>query len=499
MRPVVLIVLDGWGYREDAEHNAISAAQTPVFDALWTQYPHALLDASGPAVGLPEGQMGNSEIGHMTIGAGRVIDTDLVRIAKAIHNNEFSENPEFLHLFSEVKRRRSTLHVLGLIGYGGVHSHSEHLHAFLSAAHAAGVTRVAIHAITDGRDTPPTSAAEYLRDLETALADLGLGHIATVTGRFYAMDRDNNWSRTKQAEDALFLGVGKTYSSGTPSQAVEGLYTQGAIDEHLPPLVFPQGGEPQTIGEGDGIFFFNFRSDRARQLTKKLVEHAEALSLTIVTMTEYDPKLPVRVAFPPLAVAATLAGEISKANLRQAHIAETEKFPHATYFLNGGREEPHPAEVHVLLESRKDVATHDLAPEMRAKEIADEAILHIVGGYDFIFINFANPDMVGHTAQVPAIISAVETVDRELGRVLAALEQEGGVAVVTADHGNAELTTDPQTGAPHTSHTTNLVPCIISDKTVSMRSRGGLSDLAPTVLRLMGLHKPINMTGESLI
>jgi 2,3-bisphosphoglycerate-independent phosphoglycerate mutase len=499
-KQVVVIVLDGWGYREDPTHNATKVAKTPIYNSIWEKYPHTLLEASGLAVGLPEGQMGNSEIGHTTIGAGKVIDTDLVRIGKAILQNEFVSNPAFTKVFDHVKTYGSTLHVKGLIGPGGIHAHSEHLHAFLRAAKQAGITKIAVHAFTDGRDAPPQSAADYLEELEKVIEDLGVGYIATASGRFYAMDRDNNWDRVKKAEDAVFHGQGITVSGKKPSQVMRELYKADKLDEHIEPMVFlDDSGKPYTLEKNDAIFFFNFRSDRAKQLSKKIIEKRDTHNVLFVTLTEYDPGFEAHVAFPPIKIETTLAKEISKAGLTQAHIAETEKFPHATYFLNGGKQDPHEGESHILLDSRKDVPTHDLAPKMRAESIADKAIEEIEKGTNFIFINFANPDMVGHTANVPAIVEALEEVDMQLGRVLKALEAKGGVAFVTADHGNAEVNIDPITGNKHTSHTINPVPAIITAEGYNLRSGGGLADIAPTILKLMDINQPGSMTGQSLV
>ncbi len=511
LKTTMLIVLDGWGYREDSTHNAIAAAKTPFFNKIWKEYPHTLIEASGLAVGLPEGQMGNSEIGHTTIGAGKIIDTDLVRIAKSINSGDFAKNSAFQQLFAHVKSHDSVLHIKGLVSQGGVHSHTDHLHAFLKAAKEAGITKIAIHAYTDGRDTGPQSGAGYLRELETVIDDLGVGFIASASGRFYAMDRDNNWDRVKKAEDAIFAGKGNVVGVKKPSQVMEELYKKGIVDELLEPIIFlDENGKSYSIGKNDGVFFFNFRSDRARQISKKVVEQVEKLNLCFVTLTEYDKKLEAMVAFAPVSIETTLAAEVSKAGLTQAHIAETEKFPHATYFLNGGKEKPHEGEVHLMLESRKDVPTHDLAPKMRAEGIADQAIEQINKGTHFIFINFANPDMVGHTANVPAIIEAVEEVDFQLKRVLEALEKKGGIAFVTADHGNAEVNIDPVTGERHTAHTINPVPVVLTSKDFQFieagkykgshaLSIGTLADIAPTILKLMNIDKPKTMTGNSLV
>lgn len=499
MRQTMLIVLDGWGYRESLKDNAIANANTPFFDDLWKNYPHALLQASGLAVGLPEGQMGNSEVGHTTIGAGKIIDTDLVRIGKAIAADELGKNPAIVALFDHVKKNNSTLHLLGLLGDGGVHAHSEHLFAMLRVAKIAGIKKVAIHVFTDGRDTPPQSASKYLKDLEDVLKEVGIGLISTVSGRFYAMDRDGNWDRLEKVEQAIFESKGNVCKI-EPDQFIENLYKNGKSDECLEPIVCQDAdGKCQAIEGDDGVFFFNFRADRARMLTEKILERTAGKNVCLVTMTQYSAELDCLVAFPPISIETTLAGEISKAGLTQAHIAETEKFAHATYFLNGGRELPYLGEVHEMIPSHKDVPTHDLAPKMRAEAIADKAIEFIEKGTDFIFINFANADMVGHTANVPAIIEAVEELDKQLGRVVTAIQEVGGVAFITADHGNAELNVDQETGIKHTSHTTNPVPAIIIDKAIKMKSEGGLADVAPTVLGLIGVSQPATMTGISLL
>ena len=494
---VVLIVLDGWGHRLETEHNAIAAAKTPYFDRIWQENPHALLRTDGLAVGLPEGQMGNSEIGHTTIGAGTVIDTDLVQIAKLIDNGEFDRNPAFVELFDHVRQHNSTLHVIGMLSTGGVHSHSDHLFAFLRAAKEQGILKLAVHVITDGRDVAPRSGAGYLEELEKVLAEIGIGQIATVSGRFYAMDRDKNWDRLSLYEQAIFAGEGQEKIMARPSDALRERYVGGQLDEHLKPIVFLDAdGNHYPIETGDGVFFFNFRPDRARMLAKKLSERADTHDLQVVTMAEFDKAVPLPAAFPPRVIETTLGAEIANAGLSQVHIAETEKFPHATYFLNGGREQPHEREEHIMLESRKDVPTHDLAPEMQAEGIADAALRSM--SMDFMFINFANPDMVGHTGNVPAIVTALETVDRQLERVVSAVTQAGGIALITADHGNAEQNVDPLSGEIHTAHTVNPVPLIAVNASGALHD-GSLADLAPTVLHLLGLPQPPAMTGSNLL
>lgn len=504
-KPLVLVILDGWGYRPDPRHNAIAQAKTPFFDSLLNNYPHTLLNASESHVGLPKGQIGNSEIGHMTMGTGRVIDVDLVRISKAIKTGQFRRNNAFQKLFFHVKKFNSTLHVYGLVSPGGIHSHHDHLYAFLRAAKQAKISKVAIHAFTDGRDVPPKSAGQYLRQLEQVIKQLGIGFIATVSGRFFAMDRDKNWDRVKKVEDAVFHARGKTIKNQKPSEVVNRLYRQGIIDELLEPIVFlDDAGNGYPLQKNDGVFFFNFRSDRARQLAKKVLDLKHLQNLCFVTLTEYDKNFNTLVAFPPPKTDTTLAAEISKAGLSQSHIAETEKYAHVTYFFNGGRELPHKREQHFLINSRKDIKTHDQAPQMRAKEIAAKAVSRLRAGDDVLVINFANADMVGHTANQPAIITAVETVDRQLEKIATAVLARQGTMIITADHGNAEVNVDERSGEKHTAHTLNLVPFIVvangkKPPVKIQKKRGSLADVAPTVLSLLGLKKPKSMTGKNLL
>lgn len=498
-KQMILIVLDGWGYREEKKDNAIAEANTPFFDYLWSNYSHAFLNASGLAVGLPEGQMGNSEVGHTAIGAGKIVNTDLVRISKAIENNEFGNNPAFTELFNHVKNNDSVLHIQGLLGVGGVHSHTDHLYAFLKAAKEAGVKKIALHLFTDGRDTAPQSAYEYLSELENFLKDLGIGFIASASGRFYAMDRDNNWDRLEKAEDALFECKGNICAERKPSEIVKELYNKGIFDEHIEPIVFvDENGKSYQIKDNDGVFFFNFRADRARMLSKKVCDKMDGCNICFVTLTQYDKNFNCLVAFPPEAIETTLGNEISKFGLTQVRIAETEKFAHATYFLNGGREEPYTGEKRILIPSRKDVKTHDMAPKMRAEEIADKTIEEIKNGTDFIFINFANADMVGHTANREAIIIAIEELDKQLKRVCDSAKEKDATVFITADHGNAEMNIDPKTGEKHTSHTTSPVPFISTDKTIKLRN-GILADIAPTILNYFKIEIPKTMTGKILI
>ena len=510
-KQIALIVLDGWGYREEKANNGIAEAKTPFFRELWAKYPHSLLKASGLAVGLPEGQMGTSEVGHTTIGAGKVIFTDLVRISEAAKRGEFATNETLQKLFAHAKKNNSTLHLLGLVGPGGVHAHSEHLYEILKAAKKAGLKKVAIHAFTDGRDTAPQSAGEYLLELEKNISEIGLGFISTMMGRYFAMDRSNNWDRIAKAEEAIFKGKGMSYpgnqSGKQASTMAKILYEQDKNDEFFEPVVFlDKEGKKELIKENDAVFFFNFRADRARMLSQKIMEYgkeanpmdARGKNIFFGTLTQYDKTFDCPVAFPPVMIETTLAKEISQAGLTQAHIAETEKFAHATYFLNGGEEKPYVGEKHILVPSRKDVPTHDLAPEMMAEAIADKAVAEINNGTDFIFINFANADMVGHTANREAIIMAVEKVDKELKKVVDALLAKGGVAFITADHGNAEIYFDAESGKKHTAHTVNPVPFIVTDSVKKVKE-GTLADITPTILATFGLLKPDSMTGKSLL
>ncbi|MFA6526070.1 MAG: 2,3-bisphosphoglycerate-independent phosphoglycerate mutase [Candidatus Buchananbacteria bacterium] len=500
-KQIALIVLDGWGMREEKEYNAIVEAQTPFFDLLWSTKPHTLLDAAGLAVGLPEGVIGNSEIGHGTIGIGRTIDTDVVKINKAIENNELGRIEEIKNLFDHVKKYDSVCHVFGMVSPASVHSHSDHLYGFLRAAKEAGIEKVAIHAFTDGRDTPPQSAAGYLEELEEVMDDLQIGFIATAAGRFYGMDRDNNWDRIEKAEEAIFGGkAGNVIQGKKPSEVLKELYINGVIDEHLEPVVFlDENGKSIKVEKNDGAFFFNYRYDRARQMAQKFISKQEELNLYFVAMTDYDSKMNLKAAFKPDTIETTLSEQIFLAGLRQAHIAETEKFAHVTFYFNSGREKPYENEEDIIIPSRRDVKTHDEAPRMMAKEIADKAIEQIQKGTDFILVNLANADMIGHTANREALIEAVEAVDFECDRIVDAIAKAGGVALVTADHGNAEIYYDPVNDSKHTAHTINQVPFIIAGLECSLKDKGTLADIAPTVLEIFGLEKPQFMTGHSLI
>jgi 2,3-bisphosphoglycerate-independent phosphoglycerate mutase len=473
---VVLVVLDGWGCAPPGSGNAVELAETPVFDRLWREYPHTTLEASGEAVGLPEGQMGNSEVGHLTIGSGRVLDQDLQRINRAIENGSFFDNPALRAVFD----KGVDVHLLGLVSHGGVHSHIDHLKALLRFA----PERTWIHAFTDGRDVSPTSA---VRDL----AELPVERIATVAGRYYAMDRDKRWDRTDRAYRAICLGEGE--QADDPVEAVKRSYERGVTDEFIEPIVV--SGRPR-LTRSDAAIFFNFRPDRARQLSKLLLDGG----FDLTTMTRYSDELDCPVAFGEQLVDETMAEVLAAAGLTQLHAAETEKYAHVTYFFNGGREEPFAAEDRVLVPSPRDVPSYDHKPEMSARGVTDELLAALDRTpYAFVVVNFANPDMVGHTGVIPAVVRAVETADACLGDVVEAVTACGGVALVTADHGNAEKMLEADGVSPHTAHTTNPVPLVVTQEGADVREKGELSDLAPTVLQLLGVAAPSAMTGISLM
>jgi 2,3-bisphosphoglycerate-independent phosphoglycerate mutase len=480
---VVLVILDGWGCAPPAPGNAVELADTPVFDRLWSTYPHTTLKASGEAVGLPPGQMGNSEVGHLTIGSGRVPYQDLVRINRSIEVGEFFENEALKSAFTRARERGGNVHLLGLVSYGGVHSHIDHLRALLQMADREGVAdRTWIHAFTDGRDVSPTSAA-------SDLAELPAEKVATVVGRYYAMDRDQRWDRTERALGALAVGEGSVGSD--PVTEVQRSYAEGVTDEFIEPIVFD--GRPR-IAQDDTLVLFNFRPDRMRQLTQKLL----ASRFDVTTMTRYREDFACPVAFPEQELTGTTAEVLAENGVGQLHVAETEKYAHVTYFFNGGEEAEFAGEVRILVPSPRDVPSYDHKPEMSAPEVTDRFVEALQSGdFGFAVLNFANPDMVGHTGSIPAAVKAVETVDACLGRVLAAVEEQGGVALVTADHGNAEQMLEPD-GRPHTAHTTYPVPFVLTDTKVSLGEGGELADLAPTALSLLGLRPSLQMTGKNL-
>jgi 2,3-bisphosphoglycerate-independent phosphoglycerate mutase len=481
---VTLVILDGWGIAPPGPGNAVDLARTPVFDDLTTRYPSTQLRASGPAVGLPDGQMGNSEVGHLTIGSGRILLQDLVRVSRAVEDGSLVENEALLGAFRRAKERGGDVHLLGLVSRGGVHSHIDHLQALLDLARRAGMEqRTWVHAFTDGRDVSPHAAVD---DLATLPPD----RVATVVGRYYAMDRDKRWERTDRALEAIAGGVGE--QADDPVTAVRASYERGVTDEFIEPVVLR--GRPRFDPARDAAIVFNFRPDRARQLTQRLLD----ANADVVTMTRYSDDFDCPVAFGEQTVPDTLAETLSGAGLRQLHAAETEKYAHVTYFLNGGVEDPWPGEDRILVPSPRDVASYDLKPEMSAPEVASRVVTALADGYRFCVVNFANPDMVGHTGVIPAVVEAVETVDGCLGRVVEATHRSGGVCLVTADHGNAEKLLEDDGVSPHTAHTTNPVPLVLTATGAGLRNGGELCDLAPTILAVLGLEQPPAMTGTSL-
>ena len=507
--PVVLVILDGWGYSEDVRGNAIAAANTPVMDSLWAAYPRTLIRTSGKAVGLPEGQMGNSEVGHLNIGAGRVVPQELVRISDAVEDGSIQENAALVKVCQHVRSQNSKLHLLGLCSEGGVHSHLSHLLGLLKLAKAQGISQVCIHAITDGRDTSPKEGAKAIQQIQDYIDQVGVGRIVTLSGRYYAMDRDRRWDRVKLAYDVMTQdGPGAGLSA---SETLQACYKEGVTDE----FVIPTRIAPGAVEPGDGVIFFNFRPDRARQLTQALVnpkfdgfERDQVCPLAFVTFTQYEPDLPVSVAFEPQNLSNILGEVVAQHGLKQFRTAETEKYAHVTYFFNGGLEEPFEGEDRELVMSPM-VATYDQAPPMSAEAVTDVVAAAIAKRiYSLVVINYANPDMVGHTGQIPATVQAIETVDRCLGRLLESISRVGGTAIVTADHGNAECMRDEQ-GNPWTAHTTNPVPLIIVEgegakiagygTDLHLRDDGRLCDIAPTILEILQLPQPSEMSGYSLV
>jgi len=508
--PVVLAILDGWGYRDQDSHNAIRTASTPVMDALWHAYPHSLIEASGAHVGLPDNQMGNSEVGHLTIGAGRIIRQELVRISETVRNQELSTISALTDLGDSLRRSQGTLHLLGLCSDGGVHSHVDHLCGLLHWAAAVGISRVAIHAITDGRDTPTESAPGYLQQVQTAIDGSGVGEIASLCGRYWAMDRDHRWERTAKAY-TLLTDPSVPLSDLDAQAALQASYKAGITDEFLEPIRLTDA----VFNDGDGLVMFNFRPDRARQLVQAITvdsfdgfERSHQPKLEVVTFTQYEAGLPVTVAFPPESLDHLLGQVVSEHGLKQYRTAETEKYPHVTYFLNGGIEQPLEGEDRHLVPSPR-VATYDEAPAMSADVLTNSCIAAIERGhYSLVVINYANPDMVGHTGVMDAATEAIQTVDHCIGRLLDAVGRMGGTLLITADHGNAELMQGPD-GQAWTAHTTNPVPVILVEgekrkvagmgNAIRLRNDGGLADIAPTLLQLLELPKPEAMSGSSLI
>ncbi|MFP4207694.1 MAG: 2,3-bisphosphoglycerate-independent phosphoglycerate mutase [Wenzhouxiangella sp.] len=500
--PLLLLILDGWGHRDPAPDNAIAQARTPNWDRLWRECRHAFLDTSGERVGLPDGQMGNSEVGHMNIGAGRIVYQELTRINKAIAEGEFQTNRAFVEALEAAASSAGTVHLMGLVSPGGVHSHEDHLLALLEMCRQHGTSPVAVHAFLDGRDTPPRSAEPSLERLERALAEIDGARVASISGRYYAMDRDQRWDRTERAWQVVVEASGDLRAD-SPAQALAAAYARGEDDEFVQPSLIDSGA---PIKDGDVVVFFNFRADRARQLTRAFCEPGFAefsarrpQLAAMVTMTRYLDGLPCKVAFPPETLPDLLGEVVGRSGMKQLRIAETEKYAHVTYFFNGGQEQVFAGEERVLIPSPK-VATYDLKPEMSAPELQHRLVEYIQARqHDLIICNVANPDMVGHTGRMDAAIAAVEAVDRLLGQVREAIDAAGGEMLITADHGNVEQMSDPETGQPHTAHTLNPVPLLYHGPRPPKRiDDGSLRDLAPTLLALLGLAKPAAMTGRSL-
>lgn len=506
-RPLALIILDGWGYSEEPRHNAIHAARKPTWDHLWRDYPHGLIQGSGNYVGLPADQMGNSEVGHLNMGAGRVVYQEITRIDRAIASGEFAANAVINAALARAAESGTSVHLLGLVSPGGVHSHQEHIHAMIRLAAARVGARVYLHAFLDGRDTPPRSAAAYLAETEQAFRAAGGGRIASIVGRYYAMDRDQRWERTRAAYDLIAAGRAD-YRAATAQAALEQAYARGETDEFVKPtLVAPPGGQPVRVEDGDVILFMNFRADRARQLTRAFCddgftgfERAARPRLGgFVSLTDYSKDFAIPVAFPSSSIRNGFGEYIAARGLRQLRIAETEKYAHVTFFFNGGEEREFAGEERVLVPSPK-VATYDLKPEMSAVEVTDKLVAAIDSGrFDVIICNYANADMVGHTGNLAAATRAIETLDACLGRVYDALRRAGGEMIVTADHGNAEQMGDDATGQAHTAHTSNPVPFIYVGRPARIVHEGALSDIAPTMLYLLGIEPPAEMNGRSMV
>ncbi|MCU1284523.1 MAG: 2,3-bisphosphoglycerate-independent phosphoglycerate mutase [Acidobacteriales bacterium] len=527
-KPLVLVILDGWGYAPPSNANAISLARKPVYDHLLRDYPNTLIHTSGRFVGLPNNQMGNSEVGHLNIGAGRIVYMEITKIDLMIENGEFFSNPVLLEAMKHAKSGGRRLHIFGLLSDGGVHSHQRHLYALLKMAKQQGIDRTFVHPFMDGRDTLPTNGAGYIQQLQQKMREYGIGKIASVSGRYYAMDRDRRWERIKLAYDAMVNGKAEGGTYIDPVQGVKSSYEKVVTDEFIMPFVcVGERGEPvATIREGDVCINFNFRADRAREITRAIARNsglapdhgnalpdAESLNQTIplsnvpsdlkyICMTRYDKQFTLPYVVPPDSMNNLLANVMAEADLRNLRIAETEKYAHVTYFFNGGIEQPFKGEERVLVPSKK-VATYDLAPEMSAEGIADAVVKGIEGKtFDVIIVNFANADMVGHSGQIPPTIKAVETIDACLGRIEAALKRAGGAMIITADHGNAEQMIDPATGGPQTAHTTNPVPLIVlaeDSARFTLRPDGALQDISPTILGMLGIPQPADMKGHNLL
>ena len=507
-KPMTLIILDGWGYSENTESNAIYHARTPNWDQLWNDNPHTLLRCSGAEVGLPAAQMGNSEVGHLNLGAGRVIYQEFTRISRAIKTGSFFTNKTLTDAVDLAIASDKAVHLIGLLSPGGVHSHEEHIQAMVKLAAKRGAKKLYLHAFTDGRDTPPKSAASSIQAMENEFKTLGCGRFASVIGRYFAMDRDHRWPRIQAAYDLITQGKAE-HTAASAMESLEMAYARGETDEFVKATaIVPAGQQPITIEDGDVVLFMNYRSDRARQITRPFIEEnfdgfarsARPKLGAFVSLTEYHKDFHIPVAFPPEQITNSFGEYIANIGLRQLRIAETEKYAHVTFFFNGGEEHPFPGEDRILVSS-PDVATYDLKPEMSALEVADKLCGAIRSGkYDAIICNFANPDMVGHTGNFDAAVKAIEAIDLCLGKVMSTLKEAGGEALITADHGNAEQMSDPESGQAHTAHTNNLVPLIYVGRPATPGdSRGSLADVAPTMLYLMGLDIPSRMSGHPLM
>ncbi len=512
---LLLAILDGWGYGQPSPSNAITVAHTPNMDHWMAEYPFTTLVAHNGLVGLPEGQMGNSEVGHLNIGAGRIVYQDYTRINKAIDSGDFFSNTPLCTIINEVKDSGSSLHLFGLVSDGGVHSHLDHLKALLRMAAEKEIENVYVHCFMDGRDTPPKSGSGYIKELVSAMRDYGCGRVATIIGRYWAMDRDTRWDRVEKAWDALVSGEGVT--ANDPVQAVEDAYERGETDEFIKPIVLLDGEKPvSVVSDNDGIIFFNFRADRARELTRAFTEKGftefnvanRPGIIGLVTLTEYESDFDLPIAFPPLSLSNILGEVVSREGLRQLRIAETEKYAHVTYFFNGGEEDPFPGETRILIDSPRDVATYDQKPEMSAYLVTDKLLQVLEEAesqgqpFDLVVLNFANGDMVGHTGIMEAAVKACEAVDECLGRIDAYLRGRGGKMLVTSDHGNAEVMFDPDTDGPYTAHSLSPVPFILVDdryKNMKLHDGGALKDIAPTVLSLLHLPIPVDMEGKNLL
>lgn len=506
-KPTVLLILDGYGERKEKDGNAIALANTPVMDKLKKEFPYVEGQASGLFVGLPDGQMGNSEVGHMNMGAGRIVYQELTRITKAIEDGDFFENKALKEAVEHCKKENTALHFMGLVSSGGVHSHIGHIYGLLELAKRAGLKKVYLHAFLDGRDTPPDSGKSFLMDVEKKMQELGVGEIATISGRYYAMDRDKNYDRVEKAYRAMVDGTGEKASS--VEEAIDASYAKKVYDEFVLPTVIEKDGAVHTVSDGDAMIFFNFRPDRAREICHAFCDdefnffnRGARKKVFFVCFTDYDPTIPnKRVAFEKEEIHNTLGEVVSNLGKNQLRIAETEKYAHVTFFFNGGKEEPYENEDRILVPSPKEVPTYDLKPEMSCYTVTEKLTEAIRSGkYDLVVANFANPDMVGHTGVLPAAIKAIEVVDECMGKVVDAVESMHGNLFILADHGNADIMIDEKTGEPYTAHTTNPVPFIlVSDERHKLREGGCLADIAPTLLELMEIPQPKEMTGKSLL